>query len=43
MKNFILLCKKIWAYIKIIIPFTKITIKNIADVIAEIKKEQAKK
>ncbi len=31
--------KKIWAYIKILIPFTQITIKNIKMVIEELKKE----
>lgn len=43
MKNIILFFKKAWAYIKIIIPFTKITIKNIKDVVAVIKKEHNKK
>lgn len=38
-----LLVKKVWAYIKILIPFTKITISNIKEVVKAIKVEHAKK
>lgn len=34
--------KKVMAYVKIFIPFTKITIKNIKEVVAEIKQEKNK-
>lgn len=43
MNKVILFIKKLWAYIKIIIPFTKITIKNIKEVVEVIKKEHNKK